>query len=451
MSILDTIAAPATPRMMSALSVVRMSGSQSLDILQKMVKRDISSVDSGFSFVANIYLDAAMDSDPIDSGVVTVHRAPRSYTGENLVEFSVHGNPLIVDQLMDALVQNGARWAKPGEFTMKAAVNGKMSLVQAEAVDSLIRADSPAAKSLASSALKGRESRSISDLRDTLLECVADAEYALEADTSVESDEESIERLLSSTMPRVSGCLDSVSSTIDKGERGRRVADGVKAVICGDPNTGKSSLLNAMLGEDKAIVTSIPGTTRDIVEGTAIIGGVTFHLLDTAGIRDTDDPVEKIGVDRAISALEDADIVLLVSDSGDFSLSDRERDAIGSKPLIKVGSKSDISGPIEGADVSTSSLNSDVAALEGRMLEAAGIDLNRESYLLSERDLSYMREVKESLGSGIEALRDRHLVDVFSDSLRRCVELLDELLGNSRGQSGEDIYQTIFSRFCLGK
>ena len=451
MSILDTIAAPATPRMMAALAVVRLSGPLSLSILQRMIKTDVGRIPSGHSFVSDIYQDASKGEQRIDTGVITIHRAPHSYTGEDLVEFSLHGSTLIVDQLMDALCLHGARWAKPGEFTMKAAVNGRMSLVQAEAVDALIRADSPLSKDLAASALKGKESKELSSLRDTLLECVADSEYALEADTSVESDEESITRLLSFTLPRVEVVLRQVSAGIAKGERGRRITDGIKAVICGDPNTGKSSLLNALLGEEKAIVTSIPGTTRDIVEGTTIIGGITFRLLDTAGIRDTDDPVERIGVSRALKALEEANIVLLVSDTGDFSLSEREQRAIGDKPLIKVGSKSDVSGPIPGADVSTSSINSDIGSLKERMLQESGIRLDSESYLFSQRDLAYMRNIEISLRTGIDALREKHLVDVFSDSLRVGVEYIDELLGNSRGQSGEDIYQTIFSRFCLGK
>lgn len=449
MELSDTIVALSTPRQIGALAVVRMSGNRSLTILQQMVKKNISALEGGKCFFANIYKDKNDPETLIDQGVICVFRSPKSYTGEDIVEFSIHGSPAVADDLIQACISNGARLARPGEFSYKACLNGKMSLLQAEGVDDFIKACSSAGRKLALGSLAGKSTEDAEKLASELIDAVAEAEYVLEDDLT--EGDSLVATVKNGAGKKVAAIRDEVSELLRKTRLGKRVYDGIDVAIVGKPNVGKSSLLNALLEENKAIVTPIPGTTRDIVEGRTEIDGIQFRFLDTAGIRATSDPVESIGVEKSLEALKKADIVLFLSDEDGFKADPEVAELLKDKKTVKVGSKKDIKS-VSGADVWVSAITNDLGDLKKALIESAGLSSARsQAAFMSDRDIGVLTELEQDLSKATEALYDKGYVDAFSDMVRRGVQTVNALLGKSAGQAAEDIYQTIFSRFCMGK
>lgn len=449
MELLDTIVALATPRQPAAIAVVRLSGPQTTSILAHLVRRSPENIAPNSALPMGIYSDAKNPETLIDRAVVTFFKGPRSFTGEDTVEFSLHGSVDIADAVIAACIAWGARPARPGEFTMKAAVNGKVTLPQAEAVDALIRAPSSRARTLALRGVSGETSRQLESIRDDLLTAIAEAEYTIEDDITNDDDQRAIASVVDHSLPLAHRIHLAVSQTLERAKQGQRIARGITAVIAGEPNVGKSSLLNALVDADRAIVTPIPGTTRDIVEGQAEIGGILFRFLDTAGLRSTPDPVESLGIQRALDAIASADVVLLVSDQSFESLSGEQLRALKGKPVIRIGNKADLHR-IPGADLYTSALNGDIASLKAALLKFASLDDSQDAICLSARDLGFLTRLDQALSQAEEALSNGY-IDAYSDMIRQGIILLDDMLGHSKGQSGEDIYQTIFSHFCLGK
>lgn len=449
MNSLDTIVALSTARQMAAIAVVRLSGSSSLKILSNMVKKDVSKMEASHCCLCDVYRNKNDYSTLIDHAIVTVFKAPKSYTGEDLVEFSLHGSVAVADEVIQACISYGARFARPGEFSFKAANNGKMSILEAEGINDFIKANSKAGRKLALSSLKGDSTKETERIAEDLLEAISEAEYVLEDDLTDHGD--FLERMKETSGQRVKQILSSSQKFLQKAVNGQRIYDGIDVAIVGRPNVGKSSLLNALLEEDKAIVTPIPGTTRDTVEGRMEIDGIQFRFIDTAGIRETQDTVEAIGVEKALKALRNCDIALLVSDDPDFALSPEAEEALQGKKIIKVGSKRDIK-EVEGADVEISAAKGDLDELKKALVEGAGVSKAREeACFLSERDISFLTEFNQELEEALRALFTDGYVDAYSDMLRRGIDTINSMLGKSVGQTAEDIYQTIFSKFCMGK
>lgn len=447
MTQLDTIVALATPRMTSALATIRLSGSLTLDILEHIQRRRRDQIRPNHAFLSNLFEDYETKANPIDQAIVTFYKGPNSYTGEDIAEFSIHGSPYIADALMKTCIKWGARPAEKGEYSLRSFLNNKMGLLEAEGVNNLINAKSSLARTLALQAVNGKAKDQIEEIKNTLLNVISEAEYLLEDDYSEHSDY--MDTLNELQESKIRPLLSYISDLERKANNAIKAYNGIRVAIVGEPNVGKSTLLNALVGEEKAIVTPIPGTTRDIVEGEVEIDGIQFHLFDTAGIRETDDAVERIGVQRAINIMNDADIILWVSpkqfDTDELGFN------ISNKKIIKVGSKSDL-GTAIGADLEVNALDGDVEELKRSLVRQASIDEeNTNNSFMSERDMSFLIKIKETIERANEALDVGGLVDAFSDDLRRAVALANEMLGKDMRSTEEDIYSTIFSKFCLGK
>ncbi len=429
---LDTIVAPATPPGRSALAIVRIDGPKSNSILTAL---------SGSALPA-VRHAALTHLKDIDECIAIRYEAPHSFTGNDLVELTLHGNPLLVEQVIAASVALGARMAEPGEFTERAVLNGKLDLVQAESVADLINARTALQAKLSLSNLEGMLSRKAAAIRQTLLEVISRLEAALDFS---EEGYEFITR--EEARARLEAALDDVAAMRETYRRGRATRAGLSAVILGRPNAGKSTLLNRLVGSDRAIVTPIPGTTRDIVRETIEIGGLPVTLADTAGLRATVDVVEDIGVRRAREAARDADIVLYLVD-GVSGLTEEDRAELATFNNVEVVyTKADLA-PRAGLSISAVS-DRGIDELLSRLDE-----LVREHYLapegalVNERQRLAVAECEEALvaaRAAIDAGIDEQMIVV---DLYRAANALGLLTG---AVTREDILAEIFSRFCIGK
>ena len=309
MFIFDTIVAEATAPFESALSIVRLSGTKTNEILERLTEKSIDQFKPRMTYNRNIY---TVDHKKIDNAVIVYFEKGKSFTGEESAEFYVHGSRIIVNELIDTIITLGARRAEGGEFTAKAYYNGRMSLVEAEAINEIIKAKTTKGKDLALKTLSGENREKIENIRTELLDIMARIE--VDIDYPEYDDEEAIFEKLKIDLPIISQkvkslCADSKSALY--------YLTGIKVALVGRPNVGKSTILNSLLGYDKAIVTNIPGTTRDVVEGEKNINGVLYKFFDTAGIRDNPDPIEKIGIEKSHDTIKDADIILYIYDKFD--------------------------------------------------------------------------------------------------------------------------------------
>ena len=438
----DTICAIATADVMGAVSLIRISGDEAIGIAERLIGKDLSRV-KGYSIVYGTIKD---HNEPVDDVLVSVFRAPKSYTGEDVIELGCHGGVYITHRILSLVLGQGARMARRGEFTQRAYLNGKMDLAQAEGVNDLINAkDSNAARS-AMHSLKGSVSAILTPLLEDLTQIISNIEVNIdypEYDDVHQMTEDEI-------IPMCTKWLDSIHSVIEKAQASATIKDGIDTVILGRPNVGKSSLLNALLEEAKAIVTDIEGTTRDIVEGTVRLDGITLNLIDTAGIHHSDDVIEQMGIDRSLKALEKAQLVILVLDAT------REMNEEDQKLLkmtegrtrIVVYNKND-QKQVEGA-LSISALNGDInpltdaiKAMYEKELIASGMDtLNNERQIgLALQAETAMRDALASLQAGME-------LDLVTIDLEKSWRALKEITGEV---GREDLLDEIFSRFCLGK
>lgn len=449
MEILDTIVALATPRQISALAIVRMSGPSSLYVLSRMIKKNIDEIKPNYTFFSNVYEDKNKKETIIDQAVITFFKGPRSYTGEDTVEFSIHGSPLVADKLINACIKNGARSARKGEYSLKAYLNSKMSLLQLEGVNDFIKNTSENARKLAMNALNGETTQMFQSLKNDLLDVVAETENILEDDLTNHDDY--LIQLKQLSDKKIIPILNTSKLDLEKAKNGKKIYNGINVVIVGKPNVGKSTLLNSLIGKDKAIVTSIPGTTRDVIEGEIEIDGTLFKFKDTAGLHSTNDVIEKLGIDKTIQELKNANIILLVDDKDLTNISADLQDLIKTKQIIKVGSKKDLGNAL-GADIETSGLTNDIEQLKKALLDRVGItDINNETVLLSERDMGFLENFIHYIELALQSLLENGYADAFSDMLLRAINEINEILGENKGQTQEDIYSTIFSKFCMGK
>ncbi len=443
MLVFDTVCALATPPYKSALAIVRLSGPRALEIVSKITKRDAS------SFVPNearLYKLFDKKDYLIDEAVVTYYKGPRSYTGFDVVEFTPHGSMIVVDELLNALCSYGARRAERGEFTAQAFYNGKMDLLKAEGINDLINSQSARAKKIANETLSGKNREDVLSLKNSLLEDIASLEYFVEdqfADEPVDLSKE-----LYSLDKKLSSYINVWSSLLEKTRRTNKEYEGISVAIVGEPNAGKSTLLNALLKEDKAIVSPVPGTTRDVVEGEREIDGIRFRFLDTAGVRETEDQIENLGIKKTNQSIEKADIVLWVSDTG---FEDGQIESLLSdKPVIKIATKRDLGTEIGEADILLSALEDDLSPLIKKIFSILSLDTKEEAEFLGKREEEYLEKIVEGLKHSRESISSNQ-IDIVSDNLFSVIELINELMGEDTSRTGEDIYETLFSKFCLGK
>ena len=447
----ETIGAIATAPSNSAISIIRLSGSEAIDIANSIFKgKNLLKVKSHTVHYGHI----VYNNETIDEVLVSVFKAPKTFTREDVVEINCHGGIYVTNKVLEILLVNGARLAEPGEFTKRAFLNGRIDLTQAEAVIDIIESNTASSLKMANLGILGETKKVISDFRERILECLLKIEVNIDY-PEYEDEEQITEDIL---IPRLNILKLDMEKVLEKSEVSRIIKYGVKTAIIGKPNVGKSSLLNALIREDKAIVSNIAGTTRDIVEGSINIGGIVLNLIDTAGVRDTSDFVEKIGVEKTKKIIDDADLIMLVFDNNTPLNSDDLEllDITKNKNRIIVVNKKDLESKI---DIKTnddilyisSFDNNDINLLEQKIKEVCNYtDVTNidSTYIGNTRQIAKLKIAKKQLDDAINSLNMGLPIDLACVDIRNCWNSLGEILGEV---SSEDLINELFARFCLGK
>jgi tRNA modification GTPase len=445
---LETIAAISTAYGTAGISVIRVSGNDAIIKINQIFRgKDLTKVKSHtvhYGFIVD------KDNNHIDEVMVTVLRAPRSFTTEDMVEIATHGGILVTEKVLKRILETGIRLAKPGEYTERAFIHGRIDLAESEAVMDLISAKNEKAMQLAMQALRGETTRLINDLREELLAIIAQIEVNIDY-----PEYDDIEALTNAKIkPEIIKFISKLDEVLDESVKGRLVREGVETAIIGKPNVGKSSLLNALLKEDRAIVTDIAGTTRDTIEERVNIGGITLNLIDTAGIRDSSDYVEMIGVKRSKEAIKKAELVILVLDASETLSKEDERliELTKDKRRIIVGNKKDLGIKTKLPNMLHLSTleKEDIKRLEFAILEELKLSEINEDYkfLSNVRHIEKVEEAKEALNKALAAIEVGYPIDIVELDIRKAWELLGEITGD---YYAEDLIDELFRRFCLGK
>lgn len=444
--ITDTIVAIITALQESAISVIRLSGLDAIEIANQIFSRDLEKMDS--HTVQYGYIIDPITKNPVDEVLVSVFKAPKTYTREDVVEISCHGGILVTKKVLELCLSVGARMAEPGEFTQRALLNGRIDLSQAESVMDLIQAPNVFAQELALSGVRGSVKGLIDPLLEKLIQIIANIEVNIDYP---EYDDVQVltEDII---LPLAKEFFEDLGKILRESHSGRIMKEGVKTVILGKPNVGKSSILNVLLDEEKAIVTDIAGTTRDLVEGWIRLDKVALHLIDTAGLRDTGDVIERIGIEKSRKALESAELVIVVFDAS------RERDqedldlleATKDKQRIIVYNKEDIATTKNDGDIYVSALSGNVENLVNainNMYEEHTIALKRPT-LSNQRHISAVQRSYLAMERAIQALEFGMELDLVTIDLN---ESYVELASVVMPKEDINVLDEIFARFCLGK
>ena len=440
----ETIVALATPPMKSALAIVRLSGDDCFDVVSKVFSKDIRKIDKRTALVGQIKNGETV----IDDVVVNVYKGPKSFTGEDSVEIICHGSLLIANEIIECCLAAGARLATNGEYSSRAFMHNKIDLVQAEAINDVINATTKESKNISLMSLSGETSSLIYPIKKRIADILSLIEVNIDF-PEYEDIEQANKEMIISTVDEIH---EMILKLIDDGQKAIIIKEGIKTAIVGKPNVGKSSILNALLGEDKAIVTEIAGTTRDIVEGDINVGGITLHLLDTAGIRETGDIVENIGVNKAKSSLDEAELVIVVLDaSNELSKEDKEiLKLTENKKRIVIYNKADlIKNKVDNA-IYVSALNKNLDSLIKEIKQVIGIEESafKNPALNNVRQIGLLKQADNSLLKAKEDASFDLTVDLISVSLLEAYKAIQEILGE---ENQSDLSKEIFSRFCVGK
>lgn len=447
----DTIAAISTAQGVGAISIIRVSGTDAIKIVNKIFSNK-KFLDAPSHTIHYGYI---MDGDErIDEVLVTIMRAPKTFTKEDIVEINAHGGIMTTDKILELLLVNGCRLAEPGEFTKRAFLNGRIDLTEAEGVMDLINSKTDISLKIALNQVGGKVSNMISKLRDELAGIIANIEVNIDYPEYEDIEEMTIEKINSN--------LSELESKIDKilkeSKNGEILTNGIKTAIVGKPNVGKSSLLNRLIGEDKAIVTDIQGTTRDSVEATLRIDNLILNLIDTAGIRKTEDVVESIGVDKSLKLIDEADLILFVVNYNeklshdDLVILDKLKD----KNYITIVNKTDLDKKIDDDKLSNvvyvSALNDDNIDEIGnkikKLFNLEKIETTDLTYLTSARSGAILRKVLDSVKAVRKGIEENYPIDMVEIDLKDIWNLLGEIIGESYD---EELLDQLFSRFCVGK
>jgi len=442
---LETIVALATPPMRSALAIVRFSGDDCFKVVSKFFSKDINGIKT--NGIHHGYILA--ETETVDEVILLTYKAPHSFTGEDSVEIISHGSPLITNKIIELALKNGAKMAERGEYTSRAYMHGKMDLVQAESINDLINAESEESKKISMMSLKGQTSDLIKPLKSSLGDLLSLIEVNLNYPEYTDIEEANLDKVNSVCTKNI----EYINKLIKDGRKGKIIKDGINIAIVGKPNVGKSSILNALIGEEKAIVTDIKGTTRDVVEGKFILDGVVINLYDTAGIHESNDLIETKGIIKSEETLKKADIVLAVFDSTSFDEEDKKvTDLIKDKETIVVYNKRDlINKEKEKKDVLyISALNKDIEPLKNKIISLLG--LTKENYenpsINNSREIGILASIKVSLLKALQDAKNNVPIDLINVSIQDAYLKVLSLTGEDHDF---DIANEIFSRFCLGK
>lgn len=448
----DTICAIATSVGVSAINIIKISGPKAISIVNSLFTSDLTRKKSGtinYGFIKN-------KGEIIDEVLVSVFIAPNSSTGEDVIEINSHGGISVTNKILELLLINGCRLAEPGEFLKRSFLNGKKDLLEAESISDLINAKTEVARKMSTKGVTGDLSKIVKNLRETLLNIIANVEVNIDypeyEDAIMYTNE-----LLKSKITEINNLLNKIVKESDKGTL---IKNGINVGIIGKPNVGKSSLLNKLINEDKAIVTNVAGTTRDIVEGTIIVNGINLNLIDTAGIRNTDDVVEKIGVEKSKNIIEKSDLVIALFDgSKEFDEEDLEiLSNLKNKKVIVLINKIDLEQKLDRTKLKNfSTIEISIKENKGidklldkikEMFDLEEIENSDYTYLSNARQISI---IKECLNIGKEIEKQNELntpVDLIQIDLQRLWEKLGELTGETYK---DELLDEIFSKFCLGK
>ncbi|ADM40119.1 MULTISPECIES: tRNA uridine-5-carboxymethylaminomethyl(34) synthesis GTPase MnmE [Bacillus] len=459
---MDTIAAISTPMGEGAIAIVRLSGPEAIQIADKIYKgpkgKTLSSVESHTIHYGHI-VDRPSDR-VVEEVMVSVLKAPRTFTREDVIEINCHGGIVTVNQVLQLALREGARLAEPGEFTKRAFLNGRIDLSQAEAVMDLIRAKTDRAMNVAMNQMEGRLSALVRRLRSEILETLAHVEVNIDY-PEYDDVEEMTHQLL---VEKATAVKKEIEALLRTSEQGKILREGLSTVIIGRPNVGKSSLLNSLVHEAKAIVTDIPGTTRDVIEEYVNVRGVPLRLVDTAGIRETEDIVERIGVERSRQVLKEADLILLVLNySEELSEEDVKLfEAVEGMDVIVIMNKTDLEAKIDservrelanGRPVVTTSLLkeegiNDLEEAIQSLFYTGAIESGDLTYVSNTRHISILQQAKRAIEDALSGIEQDVPIDMVQIDLTRCWELLGEIIGDSVHES---LIDQLFSQFCLGK
>ena len=437
----ETIVALATAPIKSALSIIRLSGDDVFDVVSKCFNKDLRDIKEKTILFGAI----VSENEKIDEVVLLAYKGPKSFTGEDSVEIICHGSPLITKQIIETCMKNGARMATNGEFSSRAYMHNKIDLVQAEAINDVINATTKEAKNLSLLSLDGKTSELVRPIKTRIADLLSlievNIDYPEYEDIEV-ANKDKVVALVDELIPQI-------NVLVEDGQKAKIINEGVKVALVGKPNVGKSSLLNAFLGEDRAIVTDIAGTTRDVVEGHVNVDGVVLHLYDTAGIRDSEDKIESIGIEKSKKTIKEADIVVVLLDSSN-ELDEEDKQILEYtkeyEPIV-VYNKDDNN---KSNQLSISALNNQIQPLIDVIKERIGIDEKSFSKpaLNNARQLGLLCKAKESLLKAKEDALNDLTIDLISTSLFDAYTSILEILGEA---NQIDLAKEIFSRFCVGK
>lgn len=447
----DTIVAISSAVGVGAISIVRLTGDESIDIVNKCFKgKNLSKCKSHTIHYGHIY----DDGEVVDEVMVTVLRAPKTYTKEDVVEINCHGGAYITQKILEVILKNGARIAEAGEFTKRAFLNGRIDLTQAEAVMDMIDARTKESLKMANIGLRGDVKRLVDKLRQELLTCIAKIEVNIDY-PEYEDEEQITQEILEPILKKVKK---EIEELIEKGEISQKIKDGIKTAIIGKPNVGKSSLLNGILRENKAIVTDIAGTTRDIVEGRVNIGGIVLDLIDTAGIRETEDIVEKIGVEKSLDEIDNADLIILMFDNSQELTNDDKMllEKTENKNRIIIINKSDLDNKLDLSVfddyiLMSALLEKDICELEAkinslyRLKEINTIDA---TYIGNSRHLGKLHEALKAIKDALISIEMNQVVDMINLDISIAWKALGDIVG---ANASDSLINELFSKFCLGK
>jgi len=448
----DTIAAISTALGVGAISIIRVSGNDALSIVNKIFKgKDLTKVDSHTIHYGHII----ENNNIIDEVLVSVMKSPKTFTKEDIVEINCHGGIATTNKVLELLLTSGARLAEPGEFTKRAFLNGRIDLIEADGIMNLINSKNEKTRTMSINQLSGKVSNMIKDLRSKLVQIISNIEVNIDYPEYEDIEVLTNEKIL----PDILSFKEKLIRIIKESEDGKLLNEGIKVGIIGKPNVGKSSLLNALLEEEKAIVTDIEGTTRDIVEGSIVLQGLTLNIIDTAGIRETDNIVEKIGVDKSIDIIDKADLIIFMLNNNEV-LSNEELELLEklkTKPHIIVVNKIDLDNkltiPNTNSNIIKISIKDNIGIEDlkdeiKRIYNLEEIETKDLTYLSNARSISLLKQSLSKIEEAINNINNESPIDIVEMDIKNAWELLGEIIGETYT---DELIDELFSRFCLGK
>ncbi len=448
----DTICAISTALGVGAISIIRVSGDEAIDIVNKIFDKDLTKKESHTINYGHIVYNGEI----IDEVMVSIMKSPKTFTKEDIVEINSHGGVAVTNKVLEILLLEGARLAEPGEFTKRAFLNGRIDLVEAESIMDLIESKTETSRKLAISGMEGKVSKLVKNIIDNLVKVNANIEVNIDY-----PEYEDIEIVTKEKIEEMSKYINKeLTKLLNESENGKLIKDGINTLILGRPNVGKSSILNKLIEEEKAIVTSVAGTTRDIVEGQIRVNGILLNIIDTAGVRETEDIVEKIGVEKSLSLVNDADLIILVFNNNE-KLTDEDKKLLEytkEKKRIIVINKIDLENNLDISNLKNERIvkisalkDSGIESLKNEikdMFNLEEINLGDFTYLSNSRQISLVKKAVEISKNLEDALNNDVPIDLLEIDIKEICEILGEIIGESYD---DKLIDTLFSNFCLGK